>query len=547
MTANSLKSMRTFSDPIPPRGLVPPRTRSTRGRSALGSLATFVLLFSSASAAWAEDLDKPEETQQEGPATTTAESPLSMDPSAPGWAPIPGGTTASLTGSTSEGDWRFGFHGFFTMPLVLGLNSREDPEPGQAKTTIHTPPVIPGDMETFSYTGVTPLPYAQMNISYGNNIITANMQIVARQASVSMGFFDPPSQAGINDAYFTIRPNLGSKKFDLKMHFGAFSTRYGLAGEYDQGRYGTPLLFRTNGVGENIIAMLRVSDSVVLMAEQGFQGQSNKAPSDLVPDLWNGFADANQGSSFVNHMHLGVNIARMVTLGLHYGSAFSRDDRATGTLEPDGTINVIGGDMRFSMGRFGHLYLSGSDVRAHYAATVGRIIEIFNAPGGGGLMENYLGDQSRGNGELVTFGGQYDLSIGRLVSYPVAFYGDGPDIVVSVFGAGIHVNSDDDRADNVWKTKFGAEATYSFLPWMAAGARFDQVHPNMSDTRWSYAAISPRLIFRTDWQSQDQLTLQYSYFIHGSQTTTRTGAPPKVDPTVNPDNHVVSLAASMWW
>ncbi len=472
---------------------------------------------------------------------------LSLDPSNFAADPLPGGTQPSTSPPTSPGDWRFGFHGMFTMPMVLGFNTREEPEPGQSKTVIHAPPVIPGDRETFSYTGVTPTPYVQLNFSYGNSIVTANVQVLAHQASVSSGFFDAASQRGINDAYFTVTPNMKSDKVSLKMHFGAFSNRYGMAGEYDQGRYSTPLIFRTNGVGGNTIAHLRVAKHVVLGLEHGIQSQSNAAPPDLVPDLWNGFANPNAGSSIVNHIHAGAHIAETATIGLHYGSAFSRDERATGALTPDGTIGLMGADLRLTMGRFGHLYVAASRVDAKYAGTVSSIIEILNTPGGAGLIENYLGDQSEGNGALTIFGGQYDLSVGRLVSYPVPFYGDGPDIVVSLFGMSVGVESDDDRADGVQKTKFGGEASYSLLSWFAASARFDQVIPNMNETRYSYIAMSPRLIFRTDWQSNDQLSLQYTRFIHGALTTTRTGAPPRVDPFVKPDDDVVSLSASMWW
>jgi hypothetical protein len=38
---------------------------------------------------------------------------------------------------------------------------------------------------------------------------------------------------------------------------------------------------------------------------------------------------------------------------------------------------------------------------------VSRVIEVLNTRGGDGLIENYLGPQSHGNGRL-SFGGQYD-------------------------------------------------------------------------------------------------------------------------------------------
>jgi hypothetical protein len=429
--------------------------------------------------------------------------------------------------------------------MVVGLNERKNALAGQSKTVLHNPPVVPGDMETFSYTGVVPLPYVQLNFSYGNDIITANAHILARQASVSMGYFDPPSQAGINDAYFTVHPKL-DPKVALKMHFGAFSMRYGTAGEYDQGRYGTPLLFKINGVGEAMVASLALSKDLLLTAEQGIHAQTNKAAPDLTPDVWNGFADPNVGSSFATHWHAGLNYAGAATLGLHFASVFSNDDKATG-LAPDGSVRVLGADLRFTLGRFGHLYFAASQTTAKDAKTVGRIIEVLNAPGGKGLVDNYLGDQSGGTGKLSVLGAQYDLSIGRLVSYPTPFYGDGPDIVVSLFGMGVNIESDDSRADNSGKMKLGAEATYSLLSWLAASMRVDQVTPDTHESRYSFMTIAPRLIFRTDWQSSDQLVLQYSRWIHGSLTTTRTGAPAQVDTTVVPDSDVISLAASMWW
>ncbi len=96
---------------------------------------------------------------------------------------------------------------------------------------------------------------------------------------------------------------------------------------------------------------------------------------------------------------------------------------------------------------------------------MGRIIEVLNTQGGPGLITNYLGSQSNGNGSLAIYGAQYDLSVGRLVSYPTPFTGDGPDIYVSLFGIATKVNSDDKSTDvtgaklydGVTKLKYGIE------------------------------------------------------------------------------------------
>lgn len=135
------------------------------------------------------------------------------------------------------------------------------------------------------------------------------------------------------------------------------------------------------------------------------------------------------------------------------------------------------------------------------------------------------------------------------------FTGDGPDIFVSVFGMAARVHSDDKGVDSsghklydgVTKAKFGIEASYSLLSWLAVSARYDQVKPDMNNDRYSFAVISPRLIFRTDWQATDQLVLQYSHWMDGSQTIVRTGYPAVDDPSASPDTDMISLSASMWW
>lgn len=474
-------------------------------------------------------------------------SGFGLSPAAPTVGTLPGGMTPAYGQRPSgPGDWRFDYHGFFTMPIAAGISKRTQPLPGEAGTVFHTPPIVPDDYEVFSHTGIVPTPYAQLNLSYGNSEFTGNVQLAARQATVATGFFDPSSQAGINDVYMTYHPELAGN-VSLRVNVGAFTTRYGAMGEYDEGMYGTTLIGRVKGAGENIIAQLGLSPKFTLMLEQGIVGTTNKAPADLTPDYWNDFGDSNVGTTFVNHWHGGFSYDKVVTFGVHYINAFSQDDRAANPIAGDGAINTLAGDLRLTMGRFGHLYLAGSHVRAINARVVSGAYEVLNTRGGSSLIANYLGDASRGNGELLIFGGQYNLSVGRLISYPVPFYGDGPDIVVSLFGMGVSVKSEDTRYDGRFMRKFGGEAAYSLLSWFAASVRFDRVDPNGDDEQQSYAVWSPRLIFRTDWQSQDQLVLQYSRYQYGSRVELRDGTPPRVDPSIDPDTDMVSLSASMWW
>jgi hypothetical protein len=475
---------------------------------------------------------------EEGPDIT-----MGLDPATPQVSALPGGLTPAFgQRSLDEGEWRFDYHGFITAPLNIGINTRKEVRPGQSKTVLHTPPVVPDDYETFSHTGVVPTTYAQIFFSQGNSVVTAHISILARQANNSTAFLEPQSQLGINDVFLAITPQL-HPRVRTDIFVGAFSSRYGTGGEYDEGRYGTPIIARINGVGERISLKLSLGD-FLLMAEQGLHGQSNTASASTTPDVWNDLADSSAGTTFVSHGHLGARYRRFAAVGAHYIRAWTQDDRATGALAPEGSLDILAADARLSMGRFGHLYLAYAYNNAKYIGTLSRVIGVLNTRGGQGLIDQYLGGQ--GNGTIHTVGGQYDLSIGRLVSYPYEFTGDGPDLYVSLFGMVTKTYSEDAYHSRLM-TKFGFEATYSLLSWLAASTRYDRVDPDADYRSYSFAVLSPRIILRTDWMATNQVVLQYSHWFNGGLTTVRTGYPPVADISVVPDSDMFSISASMWW
>jgi hypothetical protein len=473
---------------------------------------------------------------------------LGLAPGTPQVGALPGGLTPAYgQKAADEGDWRFDFHGFLTMPLRAGFNTRAGAvTTEQHQGVLHAPPVVPEYRDSFTYTGVVPQPYVQLNFSYGNSVVTGNVGILARTASTAASFYNPPEQSGISDAFLNFRlPHL-AKNVHFEVNVGAFTNRYGVMGEYDEGKYGTPIIARVNGVGENVIAKFGFGNAVVEL-EQGIQGQLDKFPYDTLPAGWNNFGDPNAGSGFVNHLHAGLGYLSTAALGLHYMSAWTQDDRASQGTRPDGKINVLGADVRLTTGNLGHFYIGASRTKADNARSVGRILEVLNTLSGKGLMDNYLGPNSGGTGTLTTIGAQYDLSLKSVLVYPAVFAGDSPDLVLSLFGMQTSVTSKEAAYDGVVKRKFGAEGAYSILPWLGASVRFDRVMPNDDDAKQSFSIVSPRIIFRTKWQAHDQVVLQYSRFIYGSGVVVRSGYPAVPDPTLHPDRDVVSISASMWW
>jgi hypothetical protein len=227
--------------------------------------------------------------------------------------------------------------------------------------------------------------------------------------------------------------------------------------------------------------------------------------------------------------------------------AWSQDDRAAQALTPDGSITVLGGDVRFSASHAGHGYVGASYTIANNARTLGRILSIMNTQGGADLMRDYLGPNSSGNGKILTVGGEYNLSLSRLLFYPRDYDGKSRDIILSVFGIYSHIASADAQFNGDNRFKVGGEGTYTLLPWLAVSFRGDYVRPTGNVAGREFGILTPRIIFRTSWQARNQVALQYSRFVYGSNPIVRSGYPAVDDPSIKPDKDMLSLSASMWW
>jgi hypothetical protein len=181
----------------------------------------------------------------------------------------------------SAADWKFDFHGYLNMPLRFGIGERPHPLDTQYKTVFHGPPLAADEKERFEHTGLIPQPWVQLGFSYGNSDVAATIIIAAASATNATAFFDPPAQVGINDAFVTFKPHF--HKFDLAFDVGAFQTRHGAMGEYDTGRYDTPVIAAVSGVGYDAHAAIPIGNSLVFLAEDGTAGQFDRAPLGVAP------------------------------------------------------------------------------------------------------------------------------------------------------------------------------------------------------------------------------------------------------------------------
>ncbi len=292
---------------------------------------------------------------------------------------------------------------------------------------------------------------------------------------------------------------------------------------------------------------------------EGLHGQTNKAVASVTPDVWNNFADPGAGSSFVAHLHAGVGWRKQAhAAGLHLLRAWSRTiapaprpPTAASTSSPPTCASTRGASATSTSP---YSYTDALQARA-----VSRIISVLNTPGGQGLMDNYFGPNSNGTGTLTTIGGQYDLSIGKLVSYPVPFSGDGPDLLVSLFGMITHVTSADPGGDVATgnpghhverrrQAEVRRRGDVQLAVLAGRFARYDQVDPrhrrHALQLRGGVAAGHPAQRLAGDRSDRHPVLALVQRLEHAGAHRRSARCPTRHQV---PDGDMVSLSASMWW
>jgi hypothetical protein len=548
-------------------------------------------------AATVEQPSVPVDPSVEAPPTDTVgrERPrqLGLNPGAPR---LQGGVALGAGGSdlgvALEPGWRFRFHGYLSAPLTVGLGKVEEPAPGQSSIALHTPAQTADTWGSFAFSNVVPAPWVQLNFSYGNERITGTVIVAAYTISGASPWHNVAGQMGINRAFLTLDPpQVG--RFRFVAHAGAFGNTYGHMAVYDNGRYETPVMASTNGIGETITAEYR-GDAVQLQLEQGFQGHLDLAPDSIRNNAYTGstpasgqgtsasatlcpttntaltdtqrdananlvgpaygWPDCNAGSSFVHHLHLGVGMSKLHVTA-HWLHAWSADDRTPplpavqqdpepslpARAQPTGYIDVYGVEARLQGEHLGHLYLGLNHTKLTDSLTVGNVINVLNAGGGSGLARFYLGPASRGNGSITAVGLQYDLSIGKLIRHPAPFWGEGPDLAVSLYGLFARTESVDPVYDGVNRLKAGGEATYTPVSWLGVQGRYDYIAPDLELTALGKNITTARLIAKTEWIAHERIWLQYSHYFNGRGVVDPfTQLPPR-------DEDLIAFVTSMWW
>lgn len=482
-----------------------------------------------------------------------------------------GGLGSALAGgpvNDADDEWKFEYHGYMRAPMRIGVGERANAKTNQSVTTLSVPQIPTDQYIDWQYTQSAPRSTAEMFFSYGNGTVRGVASIQAFRLSDST-FIDPTLQSGVTLAWVEVTPDLSDIVEDLRMNakVGSFWSRYGGAGQYDAGAYETFVIGRTHTIGENIRLEYDYNDFVWFF-EEGF-GTKQPDPSPF----------HNIKYTLIGHAHAGFNWDQFLDVGLHYMHAWTQEpdhecisdadevlqnppdgtddqkelfaryaEAPVGACKqdqiqvqtetypqmrsdsPDGSMQVIGADFVFNTSMAGRLFVGASHIIANHAVTIAPAIEVIHAFGGGyfksGITHQYLNERDQwdqaydstkgkdGNGTISTVSVQWDLSIASLIELP-------QQLDLTAFGMLNMIKSKDDPdLANISKLKYGADLVWGPLSWFAAGFRFDRLQPRSDIPEQSFTVLAPRLIFRSDFATHEEISIGYARYLYNQRECT---------------------------
>jgi hypothetical protein len=502
---------------------------------------------------------------------------VGLSPHAPQNVPgLPGAITPSFGAPVSGSDLRFEFHGYLATAFRMGIGKRDTALDGQKLTTLHADPVVPGSAYGWmEQTNLVPGPWSQLTFQYGNDTVRATAIIGAwslGRAQDATGYAQTESQVWLNDAFLTYTPQVAP--FGLAVTAGVFSDQYGQMAQYSNGQYGIPLMGSIRGVGIKSALQIPLEHAIDVTLEGGFKGGSSRVPVGIAIDATTNFPRPEEGSTYAAHGHISASWQN-ITPAVHYVHSWSQDDAYAppddpltvvdeSVARPDGELDILGMDVRANMDRFGYVYAGVARVTGEDTNSINNLVSVINSGGGRDFRERFWGDDSGGNGTLTLVGAEYTLSLGTLLRYPEEFWGVGPDLTLKLFGLYAHaaggcdqfslrtdgsscvpggVNGESDTSS----LKYGVEGIYSFSKYVLATLRLDRVSPDLDRGSQDFFAITPRVIFRSDWQARETVGIQYTGYVFGDHLVVNGDRRLVNTNSQNPDRHMLALFATMYW
>ena len=481
---------------------------------------------------------------------------LGVSPYSPTVGTLPGGMTAGYGAPVPPSEWTFTYAGFMTASLQVSIDRRRHLEPGQSETVYHVPPTTIDSWGSFTSSNSIPGNWVSMRFRYGNARVSGNVSMETWNPSRPSTYYQIGSQYFLNNAFVSYSP-ASMAGIRLRVDVGRYNTSYGTLGRWGSGLYVNPLSGTVQGIGERVIAEYDLPDPYMVVIEHGVMTRSDgKVPSNVVASAINGWRRPLWAAAWIHHAHLGL-IRKgepRVEFQLHYLTNWSQEDRNgserdnPGTREidesdvRDGRITVFGSDLKLLSDTFGVLGIGASLTRGRDSFPL-KGLSTYGEEGEQ-LTDKWWGVTSGGTGKLLVAAINYQVSLGKVLSYPESFGGDGPDVVINTGFHWTKTWTPYEGYDKRTRHKYGVDAMYTFMKYLGVGLRLDRVAPNSYNADETYHVVAPRLQFKTDWNSRETIQLMYAKWFYGTETRNEgTGlrTPEQLD------DQLIALNFNMWW
>lgn len=479
-----------------------------------------------------------------------------LSPQVPGVGALPGGMTPGYGAPVPPNEWTFSFAGFMNVSMEASLDRRVDPADGQHDGVTNVKPRTLDTYDAFTSVSAVPGNWVSMRFRYGTSKVSANFSFDTYNISSPASFYQMGAQFFINNAYMEYNP---SRLGDLGLSFraGRINLAYGQMGQYGGGMYTNAITAKVQGVGLTTLADLPLNGKWELVGEHNLMtSRDGTIPYNVVRDANNGWRRPLWEGSFINGLHLGFNVKGDPRLEFRVRQMieFASDDRVDQPYDdistrstdernvPDAIFNIYGADFKVIDQTFGVLGLGASYT---LASGVFPLRGVFSYGGNGEeLTERYLGQPSMGNGDLLVLAANYAVSIGKLVSYPAQFDGNGRDLRLNTAFQYTRIGSDFENFNGKQRYKMGLDLEYALFKYMSIATRVDRVTPDTRESGQTFAVLAPRLMFRTGWFSRMNFQVMYAKWFFG-KTTRPEGSGERSPDTL--DDEMFALNMNMWW
>jgi hypothetical protein len=429
------------------------------------------------------------------------------------------------------GAWRTSVSGYFRAPVAMGISSRPGPDnpTGPAATQISYGPnrTVDSNYFSFAYTRLQEQDWAEVFVHAKKPHVDAAVGWMGYWFQ-AVGFRNPDAAWAPGLAYLTLDSDfkLGEMKPNAALTVGAFWPAFGYFEQYD-----TYTLGRFRQIGEQLKLTVPLPSELTVALVQGFGTNRDGSFNYLAPP----FYGAITGLDLITWENIQLTYKRLVDVGLHYNTEWTRD--------PNLTQQSVPGDKSYMAAALAHLTVVGAQVDVHIPV-LGRLwispsyihvrngwalasagTEVMHSLGGMGIATNYLAwtgspTDSSGSGSMFNFGFLYQNSLSNLYGKQVGTLL--PDAMVSLFGlytsASLDLPSGSTLTQNSIKQfKYGADLTLQTLTTLAFSLRYDLVNYDLDHPGLIFSSLTVWSTVSSHFLSGERIYLQVSRYDYGDK------------------------------